>query len=69
MYARLEERHGEALRAQGVAFVALGGALYVEIKELKRHYDKLRAHIDLPAAVRFDSLVFSADFDKIRDVS
>ena len=69
MYVRLDERHEGLLRTEGVVYAKLGGALYVAIKELKCHFDKLRADIDLPAVVRFDNLVFSADFTKIRDVS
>ncbi len=68
MYIKLAAEHSEALKAAGVEHKAYDNTLYVSLKDFKAGYERLSDKIDVGAAVRFESLVFGADYAVVREV-
>ena len=69
MYLKLDKKHGEAFTAVGITFKKYDDAIYVLIEHIKQHYDRLEETIRISSLIKFDALVFSADFETIRVVS
>lgn len=68
MYLRVGQEWAEALSKHDVAHKKMGGLCYVAVDEFKRCYDRLSEEPDAGKLVRFDNIVFSADYEKIRQV-
>lgn len=68
MHFRLEHKHEATLKRLEIAYKNYDNVLYVSMDDLKLNFDRLQDAINISSLVRYDNLVFTADFEVLRDV-
>lgn len=68
MHLKLAAEHQKSLNELEVPFKKYDNDIYLSIESIKQDYDKLQEKINIESLIKFEALIFSADFEKIKTV-
>ena len=69
MYVKLEEKYGNELQTLEIPFKIYDNNVYLAIEDIKQNYDRLEETIKISSLIKFNSLVFLADFEVLKAVN
>ena len=68
MHLKLGLEHEVKLKSLGLTYIKYADYIYLPIAEIKKNYKQLQETININNFIRFDELVFSAEFEILKEV-
>jgi len=68
MQLKLDATYEQSVKQLDIPYIKYDNTLYLAVDDIKKNYDKLQETINISSKIKFNSLVFSTDFEVIKAV-